>query len=118
MGYYTDITLKLRPNHRGGWGHDKIKDFASLIKEINNSTSHYMEQDTFDMAYSNVPWGDFSSIIYKLSTKYPDLRLTVEGKTEEGNYWIEYIEDGKYFCGNGRIVYDEYDEEKMIPCPK
>lgn len=50
-----------------------------------------------------------------ISTKYPDILFEVTGEGEEtGDLWKAYFKNGKMQYCKGKVVYDDFDEYKLV----
>lgn len=109
MGYYVRHTL-IKPIPKN-WTIDMID---ALIEIQPNYFPDKMAVDDFihgDMEESK--WYEFEEDFGKLSEKFPDLIFEIEGKGEDGNCWKQWFKNGKSQSSDGKIVFEEYDENKL-----
>ena len=100
MGYYTDFTLTVE----GATPDD-------LVDTLNEVTGYVWEDD---LALYSAKWYDWAEDISKISLKYPDRMLSLEGSGEEkGDMWKAYIKNGKMQVCNAIVTFEPFDESKM-----
>lgn len=99
MGYYTTYELS--------WDDESFE----LPLDFQEETGLYKEDN-----YSKYnTWLNSKDNMLALSEIYPDVLFTLDGYGDEyGDIWKEYYKDGKYYHSHARIVYDDYDETKLV----
>ena len=98
MGYYTYFTLT---DLKGG---NPEINYEELVAET-------FGIDFFD----SQKWYDYEKNMIEFSRNHPDVLFLLERNNKESNdFWKHYFKNGKsQFC-RGEIVYDTYDETKLI----
>lgn len=117
MGYYTNYRLSVTgdPN--------KVNAFRKAIKikfGLKNKLFNDQERSDFEFLHNilentyNGKFYDHERFFREVSAKNQDLTFIVDGEGEEpGDIWKKYFKNGKMFASQGRIVFDDYDENKL-----
>ena len=59
-------------------------------------------------------WYDHQKDMLNFSRKYPDILFILSGEGEEsGDMWRAYFKNGKMQFVKAKIVYDDFDENKL-----
>jgi hypothetical protein len=102
MGYYTEFTV----------GADDIDD--TKLSEILNQKTGY-EFNVYNGCYLNGKWYDWELDMTNISEAHPNTLFTVDGAgAESGDMWVSYFKNGKRQHCAAMIVFDEFDESKMV----
>lgn len=60
-------------------------------------------------------WYDHEADMLELSRRFPEELFELHGEGEEpGDIWIKYFKNGKMQSCFAKIIFDEFDEKKMI----
>ena len=100
MGYYTkyDLTVK------GENGYDVYEHLLEDNDEFRYSVDN-----------GSSKWYNHELDIKDFSKKYPTNLFVLEGYGEEdGDIWRKYFMNGKIQIVRAKIVFDEFDENKLI----
>lgn len=99
MGYYTKFDLTTIPD-----------DYNAEIyeKEVRSYT------DYSDLFGDAIKWYTHQEDMKKLSKKFPEIVFCLSGEGEEsGDIWKEYYQNGKIFKTVAKIVFEDFDPEKL-----
>ena len=123
MGYYTRFALSTRENKY------KVMDIMLYMKKklaendcfypfnykIDNLLFNENSTDfTFDFC-DEVKWYEYHEEMIKLSKQFPETVFCLYGEGEEGgDMWHRYYKNGKSQYCPAKIVFDEYDEHKLL----
>jgi hypothetical protein len=80
----------------------RVCDYAEGALEFNGSCSG-----------ESFSWYDSEKDLKSFSSLHPNVLFTLSGEGEDGERWRTYAKDGKSFTANGRIVYEEFSEDKL-----
>ena len=101
MGYYTRFNLEIIE------GEDKNGNYISEIGDINNCGDDWEEDE--------MKWYDFHQDMLTYSLRHPDTTFKLIGEGEEsGDNWANYYKNGKCQETRAVIIYEEFDELKLI----
>lgn len=129
MGYFTNFELQIRDNENLN-----INEIFQFIKEknlcypfceelLNEETINsgdFLDCDTSGVFYNLVldesySWYEHKEDMQILSKQFPDILFVLKGEGEEnGDFWIKYFKHGKVQVCPGKIVYDSFNESKLI----
>lgn len=114
MGYYTAYNI----NYKVPEGEDREKFSQKLALGLYaaNSDFYYAENYTIEEMIESemMKWYDYEEDMCKLSKLFPSVLFTLEGFGEErDDMWREYFFNGKCQYAPGRVVYEEFDENKL-----
>lgn len=100
MGYYTDYELDVIGTE------DTIVNHAEEIESIAGYSG------LFD---GELKWYAHERNMREHSIKYPDLLFKLNGEGEEGSddVWIKYFKNGKMQLAEGKITFDEFNENSL-----
>lgn len=103
MGYYTDYNLEV--------SRVKGEDEARLIERIKDE----LGMETWGMSwYANAKWYDHEKDMKALSSEFPEVLFTLEGRGEEwDDAWVKYFLGGKMQVCYAEITFPPLDEAKM-----
>lgn len=110
MGYYTDFDIMAEPMN-GDLSKDGYAEIWERLEEISDYTfdGYGAGAELYD-----AKWYDYHKDMTKLSEEFPDVKFTVEGEGEEkGDQWKRYYVAGKYQHANVKIIFDNFDMNKM-----
>lgn len=114
MSYYTYFDLEIENPNNIEYSEEEIVQQLYEIWSLPNTQRLYK---TFkEMFFDAMQWdAEFSEgDMIALSKLNPDLHFILYGNGEDaGDFWVEHFINGKYQLCFGRIVYDEFDENKM-----
>jgi len=100
MGYYTQYKL----SHDG----DKIAELDGVLTQVTGY--NWKGLDIGD----SVKWYDFDVDMRKISKMFPFTLFTLCGEGEEsGDIWKAYYKDGKCQHVQAKVVFEEFDEERL-----
>jgi hypothetical protein len=100
MGYYTFHELEIVK------GDDGVTDYEKEISEL----SGY--DDCFE---DSIKWYSHEEHMRQYSLKHPNTLFKLSGEGEEnGDMWHEYYLNGKMQRARAKIVFDDFDESKLI----
>lgn len=94
MGYYTR--------------HDVSNNSQEVIEALHEVSGYEYIQD------SEIKWYDCKKDCEKVSRRFPDQLITVEGVGEEyPDVWVLYAKNGKVYQEDAKIALPEFDETKL-----
>lgn len=123
MGYYTMFRLTTKRNKY------KLMDIVAYMQEqyedsdkfypFADEFSDYLRDDSligFELGFSDmVKWYEHDEDMRELSKRFPETVFCLHGEGEEsGDLWRTYYKNGKAQECNAKIVYDDYDENKLV----
>lgn len=98
MGYYTDFNFENNPDE--------------VIEEINKISGYGDEPETTE--YYERKWYSWEEDMRKVSKKFPDVIIHLEGNGEEqGDQWKAYFKNGKAQVVHAEIKFAPFDESKL-----
>lgn len=105
MGYYTRHTLTIFD----------CADTSEIQEYINNNDDmEYALGDDFGESSDSCKWYDYQEDMKTMSATFPSILFLLEGKGEEaGDVWKEYYLNGKFQRCQAKLVFDEFDENKL-----
>lgn len=106
MGYYTRYTLSI----------ENCDDVEERILELRtlNENANYALTETGNSA-NECKWYEHDDDLLWFSSQYPEEIYTLEGEGEEQpDLWKKYYKNGKMQKAVATIVYDSYDEAKLV----
>lgn len=112
MGYYTSFCLRVE--------NQQLDDVVK--KNIYNAIEELDEFELFDESENRwevyTKWYSYREDMCSVSEKFPGILFSLWGDGEDrDDSWVEYYLDGKFqYCGS-TLVYDEFDENKLIALP-
>ena len=99
MGYYTDYKLKAEPNIMG-------EEFAVLFHRTTQYWLDYLKE---------IKWYNHDEDMMEISNLYPDVLFTLDGNGEGfGDIWRTFYKNGKMQKTKANMVFDKFDETKLI----
>jgi hypothetical protein len=99
MGYYTSHKLEIIE------GNDNVTDYKAEIAEISGYS------DPFD---DNIKWYSHQKDMREYSKRHPKTVFELTGTGEEpDDMWIEYYLNGKMQRTVAKIIFDDYDQNKL-----
>lgn len=136
MGYYTTYkaSFVVKPSSNRLLELKKLKKQAELLsddlkvfalKSINDeldeivrmeNAEHLISQEVGRKVFNfpNSQW-DHDTDMINISKMYPDAVFRLEGKGEENSdMWVNYYKNGKVQECQARIVFDDFDESKLV----
>ena len=100
MGYYTNFSLEIIS------GDDFTIDHEKEISELADYRT------CFD---GEIKWYHHDEHMRQYSLKHPNTLFKLSGIGEEnGDIWHEYYLNGKQQRCQAKIIYDEFDESKLV----
>ena len=124
MGYYTWYEFSTEHNKY------RTSDIIEYMKEKEKNNDWFYpfacalnDKDTNIESFSDfslsaddtTKWYDHDSDMLELSRMFPETVFCLYGEGEEtGDLWYTYYKNGKKQYCPAKIVYDEYDESKLI----
>lgn len=100
MGYYTDFSLRVDK----GEIPKKIKDYWG--------DDYYFDPQFLSF---NAKWYEYDSEMIQISLENPDVLYTLEGRGEEyDDLWINYYKNGKSQQTRAEIVFEDFNESKLV----
>lgn len=106
MGYYTKYSLEIIPN-----------DYDANLELLLESESfcEYSPLISFMCGSRESKWYEHDDDMKKLSSKFPDKLFILSGHGEEdGDIWRKYYKNGKVQRVDAEIVFEEFDEDKLV----
>lgn len=89
-----------------------------IVDKLNEITDYTFDNISDNEIISNngsIKWYDSIEDLTEVSKAFPDVLLQVDGEGEEsGDIWRTYYKGGKSQCANAKIVYEDYDESKLM----
>lgn len=83
----------------------KFRDFSDGARYAINSDGDTQER---------TKWYDYQSDLVEFSKQFPEWLFTLKGEGEEsGDIWKLYVLNGKSQKAEARIVFDEFDHNKL-----
>lgn len=96
MGYYTDFDIS-----------GNSEEIAEAIEETSGYFGWYDRR-------INAKWYDWQNHCLKVSERFPEEIVVVEGVGEEhGDMWKAYFNNGKMQIANAVITYEPFDKSKL-----
>lgn len=137
MGYYTRYTLTakiLKPqqlpakeslasmkkeelveiiaNNKEWYNRNLTPD--DVIQAFNDDKDCYMFFEGSGDTAEECKWYEHDEDMRRFSKKYPNVLFILEGEGEEsGDIWKKYYKDGKCQEVQAKLVFEEYDENKL-----
>lgn len=98
MGYYTDYRITVK---HGSVDMDKLKE------EMDQESGYEFENEGGYIASSDcIKWYDWTPDMKKVSQKFPEVLIMVEGEGEEsGDVWQCYFHNGRHEHIPGEVVF-------------
>lgn len=140
MGYYTHFKLEVDPRPEVAFidamlmakescekagipiPQDVINFFAKPQNAFYREATREQDEDS-DLLYAlggdlsggdSVKWYEHEADMRELSSKYPELLLTLSGEGEEsGDVWKKYFKGGKCQVAKAKIEIDAFDPKKL-----
>lgn len=107
MGYSTTYTLKVYA------GEPTIRDILEVEGESFEGLDYAVDMDGDSVEPAK--WYSHEKDMIQLSLKYPEVVFLLCGEGEEsGDLWNQYFKNGKKQDCFATIVYDDFDESKLI----
>lgn len=111
MGYYTSYSIDTLPKYLDNEA-EIAQDLAKLVYGSNIRWRSY--ECLEEVFLESIKWYSYKDDMINFSKKYPDITFIVSGAGEDReDNWKHYFKNGKQQCCPGRIVYEDFDEEKM-----
>lgn len=100
MGYNTKYEFEIIS------GDDGIINYE---RELTESTNY---EELFDWS---IKWYKHKEDCLKFSLLYPDLAFCITGYGEDyDDIWRQYFKNGKSFRTKAKIIFEEFDESKLV----
>lgn len=110
MGYYTRYKLTVVNQD-----HNQYALLTQFMATKPETSEGYEWREVFNMTSDNIKWYSYRQDVLNLSVEYPDLVFKLHGDGEEpGDMWNHYFKNGLEQRCKVKIVYDEYDESKLV----
>lgn len=107
MGYSTRYTLEVHD------GEETIHDILEAVGESFEGLDYAV--DINGESIEEAKWYSHEEDMLELSLKYPEVVFLLHGEGEEnGDLWNMYFKNGKKQNCNAVVVYEEFDESKLI----
>ena len=106
MGYYTNYSLYV----------DDSVDDEDLLDKIDKEIGrmNIFDGGMQDGYYAYQKWYDYQDDMCALSYRFPGVLFTLAGSGEEDeDLWVCYFRDGKYQYEHAKIIYDDFDSNKL-----
>ena len=101
MGYYTNYSIELS-------NYDDLDNIVKRLKEISG-----YNWDTSLIEFCK--WYDCEHDMWALSKEFPEVLFTISGNGEDiDDVWCQYWKNGKVQTAIRKIIYDKYDENKLV----
>ncbi len=115
MGYYTRFSLNVSELNKRVLPKSKRFDEFEIIKDLrdtNENAEYCLEED--GSAAEGSKWYEWQEELVEFSKKYPNALFEMSGEGEEsGDIWKAYILNGKSQICKVRLVFDEFDLNKL-----
>lgn len=104
MGYYTRYQLRIQEGD------------PNLIVDFREENEHVQYAiDNNGNCQEECKWYDSDKDMEAFSKKHPNTLFLLEGEGEEsGDIWKQYWRNGKVQTVQGVIIFEPFDESKMI----
>ena len=109
MGYNTRYTLRVD----GPW--KEVLEYIEADPTLQHPLGdmYTLGDGRFDVG--EWTWYDHEQDMKFLSTDFPDILFTLEGKGEDrDDLWVKYFKAGKIQRVEAKIEYDPFDPEKLV----
>lgn len=117
MGYYTYFTINIEIKQRDSEFESLNFSIKDLILQTLEKVSGYSFENWGDDIISsngNIKWYDYEKDMKKVSSAFPNILFTVNGKGEDSeDLWKAYHLGGKCFTTHAEIVYEKFDKSKL-----
>jgi hypothetical protein len=128
MGYYTDYTLTVEVDMNASLNLESNKDQEqAIIKAIYELFPDkydelrqfvHVDRDTEEAKLINssgetMKWYEHEEHMRTLSARCGDILFQLHGVGEEGDHWIKYFMNGRMQVCVGKMVYPDFDPEKL-----
>jgi Fe-S oxidoreductase len=127
MGYYTFYNLDIYKDNRNKkskpdkdivndpYGEEQWEDGddpIAVLRGFSEEASYAIDEN--GDGQDSTKWYEHDEDMVRLSKMFPDIvfKLTGEGETPDG-LWECYYKNGKIQHCPARIIYDDFDEEKL-----
>jgi len=110
MGYYTTYSLEIVI-----LGQNEIseEDIIDQFRKEYESAEYALDDD--GSSNESCKWYDSKDDLVNFSKKHSGTLFLLSGTGEEsGDLWKLYVRDGKHQFCKARMVFDEFDEFKMV----
>jgi len=104
MGYITRYELSVKNGNT---------DLISKFVTENDNASYALDEN--GDSNESCKWYDHEKELKAFSLKHPDALFELKGEGEEsGDIWIKYIRNGKCQTCKAKLLFEDYDESKLI----
>ena len=111
MGYYTYHNLEVLTADNSA-EHPNSQEIISRLRKENENAELAIDED--GSTNQEAKWYDSETEMKEFSTKYPDALFVLHGDGEgNDDFWYAYFRNGRVQITQGRVEYDEYDEDKL-----
>lgn len=135
MGYLTRYRLSVKDEKALCRGKDpEFTRFIVLIEQFHRRGDFLLEFDENDSIDFDITLGKFYALCCRsrdgdepcrwylheqnmcaFSKRFPTLVFVLEGKgDDEEDRWIKYFKDGRIQVCRAQVVYEDYDEAKLV----
>lgn len=106
MGYYTDYDLDILKCKKEDEDLLESEVFQIFFKDL---TSYDIEDGLY-----GIKWYEHHEHMIKISKQWPDVIFELDGSGEDSSdIWRTYYHNGKSQHSPGKIIFDEFDENKL-----
>lgn len=117
MGYRTDYKLKVDNT----LGIPLVTQKEYILEQL-AQLDEYWDFDNYDpitdcleFSLNETSWYDHEEDMKVLSKNVPDVLFELYGEGQEsGDLWYKYFKNGKMQYCPGKVVFDDYDESKLV----
>jgi hypothetical protein len=104
MGYYTNYELSVKKGNA---------DLVSKFVSQSEYGCYALHSD--GSCNQDCKWYGHERELKEFSVRYPETLFELRGEGEDsGDIWVKYIQNGKCQVSKARLVFDDFDETKMV----
>jgi hypothetical protein len=107
MGYYTRHQLSIVESEKTTY--EDVQNYINSDDDM-----EYALGDSFGEDEEPHKWYTHEEDMRRMSKEFPDIIFLLEGEGEEsGDIWKEYYKNGKIQRCQARLVFEEFNENKL-----